>query len=367
MNDFGLLVGRFFTTLPTLTNTQLSELQLDASGRLIIAGRYAVDTASAASDPAILMLGQRRDANTTIATADGNYAPFQLDATGRVKVAAVVSVEPSDAEFAEDSPNTSGDTGLHMLSVRQDTLATSTSADGDYADIKVNALGELYTHDTSAISQLTTANSTLTTIATNTGNTATNTSTISATLTALSKAEDSPAVDGSQGIQVFAQRHDANTGTVSADGDLSLLHVNAQGRLKTETTLSQIGSEQYTVTDALAAAGDGLATITAAATPWVDVATLAVPSGTTAYVYGWQWGCDANADARIVTDDTTDVIVYKRSVNSSATPSYTEHWSEGGRIEIPGATDLEVKVQIKKRSAAGGNALGTGSIHIRTV
>jgi hypothetical protein len=68
---------------------------------------------------------------------------------------------------------------------------------------------------------------------------------------------------------------------------------------------------------------------------------------------------------RIVTDDLTSVIVYKHLLNSSAQPSYSEHWSESGRIEIPGAALLEIKMQIKKRSVPGGNGLGSGSLHIR--
>lgn len=47
-------------------------------------------------------------------------------------------------EFAEDSAHGSGDLGRQVLAVRQDTLATSTSADGDYASFKVNAAGALY-------------------------------------------------------------------------------------------------------------------------------------------------------------------------------------------------------------------------------
>lgn len=57
-------------------------------------------------------------------------------------------------DYAEDSPASSGDIGAFVLSVRQDTLASSTSADGDYAAFKVNALGELYVHDTSVLAQL---------------------------------------------------------------------------------------------------------------------------------------------------------------------------------------------------------------------
>jgi len=47
-------------------------------------------------------------------------------------------------------------------------------------------------------------------------------------------------------------------------------------------------------------------------------------------------------------------------------PSVSEHWSEGV-IEIAGAVGLEIKLQIKKRKAAGGDANGGASLHVRTV
>lgn len=91
--------------------------------------------------------GVRQDADTSPVDADGDAHPFVFDDAGQLKVRAnvVASVEPSDAEYAEDSAHTSGDVGLHMLAVRQDTLASSTSADGDYASFKVDDLGQLYT------------------------------------------------------------------------------------------------------------------------------------------------------------------------------------------------------------------------------
>lgn len=45
---------------------------------------------------------------------------------------------------AEDAAAANGDLGLPILVVRQDTLAPSTSADGDYGFMKVNQNGELY-------------------------------------------------------------------------------------------------------------------------------------------------------------------------------------------------------------------------------
>jgi len=179
----------------------------------------------------------------------------------------------------------------------------------------------------------------------------------------LTKAEDSVHANGDNGIMPLAVRNDAGT-ALAADGDYIPLTTDADGNLRTSTTLSPIGSEQFSVTDALAAAGDGLETITASATPWVTVATFAHTSGT-AYLYAYQWACDQNAQMRIITDDTSDIVVYKTDINSSAKPGTTESWSDGGRIEIAGAANLSIKLQIKKRSATGGNANGTGSLHIR--
>lgn len=50
----------------------------------------------------------------------------------------------SSTEYAEDSAHASGDMGIQTLAVRQDTLASSVDTDGDYASLKVNALGALY-------------------------------------------------------------------------------------------------------------------------------------------------------------------------------------------------------------------------------
>lgn len=213
---------------------------------------YATNATSAAGDIGGLGLAIRHDADTTIATASGNYAPLQLDANGALKVSGTLTATFT-AEHNEDAAFTNGDSGIATLLVRQDTLATSTSADADYGSFKSNALGELYVHDTSALAELvllkgdtasivtntgTTASNTGTivtntgTIATNTGTTATNTGTIASTLTALSKAEDAAAASGDQGIMALAVRKDALATNVSADGDYSSLITWSEGSLK---------------------------------------------------------------------------------------------------------------------------------------
>lgn len=51
---------------------------------------------------------------------------------------------------AEDAAHASGDVGIFGLSVRQDTLASSTTTDGDYQAIKSDSLGAGYVHETQA-------------------------------------------------------------------------------------------------------------------------------------------------------------------------------------------------------------------------
>lgn len=213
MDDFGLLGGIHTTALPSLSNNDKRELQLDASGRLIIAGR-----------------------------------------------------------FLEDAAHSSGDSGIHILAVRKDVEGSLVDTDGDYAS----------------------------------------------------------------------------------------LQVDENGRLRVVTDADN-GVESYNATDDLANGADGQVSVT---TSFTDVASISVASGTTLFLYGYSWDADKNAEMRIITDDTVNTVVYKKRLNSSASPGTSEHFSEAGRIEIAGAANLEVKMQVKTRQAATANA--TGSLHART-
>lgn len=195
---------------------------------------------------------------------NGNWSPLSLDPSGNLKVTANVTFT---AEHNEDDPFTNGDSGIFTLLVRQDTLATSTSTDGDYGAFKSNSLGELYVHDTDVKAQLVSANSTLTniksdtaSIVTNTANTASNTSTISSTLTALSKAEDAPAASGDQGIQSLLVRQDTLASSTSTDGDYGSFKSNNLGELYVHDTsvLAQLTSINgyYFAEDAAHVSGD---------------------------------------------------------------------------------------------------------------
>ena len=378
MNDFGLLISQYNSTLPTLTNGEFSEVQVDERGRLIISGRYLEDSAHTSGDAGIFTLAVRNDTEGSLVDTNGDYAPLQVDALGRLRVITDIDTVNLDfnSEKAEDSAHASSDIGAYVLAVRQDTRPTdaNTSADGDYASFFVNNSGELYVKDTDALAELLNIGVTLDSIDTSIGNIETdinnidgNIASIDTNLASIVQEEDAPHSSGDKGVMALGIRNDGNIDLTNTDLDYSGIAVDSAGRVKVTGSfaIDAVGSETYTVTDALTAGGDGLETITAAATPWITVASVAIANGDTAYVYGWQWACDQNAQARLVTDDGVNTVYYKTTVNSSAQPGKEEHWGEGGRIEIPGAASLELRLQIKKRSVPGGDAKGTGSIHLR--
>jgi len=360
--------------------------------------------------------------NTIFTDANYDYTPIALDKFGRLKVIADLDVD-FDFVHAEDSAHTSGDLGSFSLSIRIDDINADNSAllagtNGDYQAFITDASGALYVVDAAVLAQLVTMDAVLDLILVDTNAIVVDlaaievellaqgitldailvdtnaivvdlaaievellaqgvtldailvdTSAISATLTALSKAEDSVHVSGDQGIGVWGVRNDSGA-VLAGDGDYIPFSMTATGDLRVTVGTAPDpaqGTEAYTVTDALAAAGDGLQTITAAATPWITVASLAVGAGVTAYMYAYQWACDQNAAMRIISDDTADIIVYKHDINQSTAPGTSESWGESGRIEIAGAANLEIKMQIKKRRVPGGDAEGSGSMHIRTL
>lgn len=132
--------GQLNVNLATITST--TGLLVDPSTPSSW-GIFAEDSASASGDKGIGMLAVRNDVEGSLVSADGDYGHLQLDALGRLRVAADISVT-NGFEKLEDSAHSSGDVGGYMLSVRQDTLASSTSADGDYQSFKTDSVGSLW-------------------------------------------------------------------------------------------------------------------------------------------------------------------------------------------------------------------------------
>lgn len=207
---------------------------VDASGTLITgqtiggnqhlrvkdAADYAEDTAHASGDFGIFTLAVRNDVEGSMVSTDGDYAPLQVDALGRLRVNADINVN-NDFVFAEDSASASGHLGASVLLVRQDTLASSTSTDGDFGDFKSNNLGELYVFDTTTHTSL---------------------ASILSTVQSYTHLEDAAHVSGDAGVFALAVRNDANAVLTSTDLDYSPIAVDSAGRIKITGTIATSGA-----------------------------------------------------------------------------------------------------------------------------
>lgn len=192
----------------------------------------AEDSAHSSGDTGAMALAVRNDAEGSLVDTDGDYAPLQVDSVGRLRVVADLDVT-NLSEKAEDSAHSSGDIGDYVLAVRADTRPTdaNTDADGDYASFFVNTNGELYVKATDTDALLTTIDADTSNISTNSDTIASDTTSIDATLTALSKAEDSAHSSGDQGIQTLAVRNDTLATLADTDGDYAPLQVDADGAM----------------------------------------------------------------------------------------------------------------------------------------
>jgi len=85
---------------------------------------------------------------STPAPVDKGVLPLQLDSAGRLIVSANVVYPGTIATAlgkAEDAVHTTGDVGVMMLGVRNDTNASATSATGDYGYIQIDPTGSIIT------------------------------------------------------------------------------------------------------------------------------------------------------------------------------------------------------------------------------
>lgn len=162
---------------------------------------------------------------------------------------------------AEDAAHSSGDTGVLALGVRQDTLASSTSADGDYAALKVSAAGRLYVDaaitsgagsggtsvaDAATFTRGTTSETPVGGVVETSAPTLTNGQAGALSLTtggALRVAvasggvagvvEDAASAGGEEGVLCMTVRQDTPASSTSADGDFQNLKTDSVGRLHT--------------------------------------------------------------------------------------------------------------------------------------
>ena len=157
MGEFTTLIGRYNATALTLTDGYYSTVALDVKSRVLVShgtssmqigngnettpkylSMLEEDVAAAGGEIGVGFIGVRQDTLASLVSADGDYTLASFNADGALYVQA-------QGAYDEDSAHSSGDKGNFVLAVRNDTEGSLVSADGDYAPFQVDALGRLRT------------------------------------------------------------------------------------------------------------------------------------------------------------------------------------------------------------------------------
>jgi hypothetical protein len=228
-------------------------------------------------------------------------------------VSCIPGTGPTNLGKAEDDPHVSADTGVMVLSVRDDTVTGVTSANGDYQCLKSDSAGRLYTTaaqagtwnitNVSGTVSLPTGASTESTLSTlngkvtacNTGAVTVSTFTPGSSASSLGKLEDAAHASGDTGVLLLGVRRDTATTMVDTDGDYHALIVDGNGRQHVNVGVSALPTGAST-----SAKQPALGTAGTAAT---DVITVQGIASMTALKV------DGSAVAQPITDNSGSITV----------------------------------------------------------
>lgn len=347
-NDFGLLIAQYNSSLPTLSNGEFTELQVDSSGRLLVQADVTVlvdflGLNGAADNANILVVG------TEDGTSTGTAHALRLASNGAVIIddgGNTISIDDGGGSITVDGTVTANQGGAW-------TVAISGISDGTDS-LDINADGSI-----------------------NVGNTVT----VQATdldIRDITHVSDSIRLgDGTDLLEIIADGDPKQKGIVAfgykdSSGNAVLPILESDGSIpvtiKNDLSVTELleGVEEYVATESDTDEADGVLSVD---NSWTgnDVATITLAQGDVLYIYGWQFSADANAVGRLYIDDGDNEFVIKNGQVTSAVPNYEEHFAKEGRIEytcqdVGGCT---VSVQVRAKNAAGANA--AGSIHARKI
>ncbi len=173
--------------LNKVLNTSSDSIKVD----VVSGSEYEEDSVHSSTDVGTFVLGVRQDAIAALG-ADGDYVPFQVNASGALYVEAT-----SIGGYSEDVATPSTISGSAIMVERDDALGGLTPAEGDWASLRCDANGALWTRDDTLDSIILTDNAT---------------------------AGATPSV-------LLTGAHYKDSLDTYADNDVSPLHVDANGRL----------------------------------------------------------------------------------------------------------------------------------------
>lgn len=329
----------------------------------------AEDAASAGGETGLPILVVRRDSASSGVSADGDWANLSVDSSGNLRTTGVPSV-------TEDAASAGGESLVLVGAVRQDTLSSSVSADGDYGNLKFNNVGRLWVSATidAAIAAGANTIGSLASITTSVvpGTAATN----------LGKAEDAAHASGDTGVFALAVRTDTAAASSGTTGDYEALHTDANGKLWVNAevtvalptganTIGSVASITTSVTPGTAAANLGKAEDAAHASGDVGIMALAVRTDTLAASSGttgdyeafhtdslgalWTRGAVELVDDAAFTPATSRGVPVMFQADETATDSVDEGDAGVARITL----DRKVIIADYVHAAAGGSSLSS--------
>lgn len=179
------------------------------------------DVAHSSGDSGVMSLAVRRDADTSLVSTDGDYAPLQVNAAGSLKVAITAGAGSGGTSIADGASFTRDTTSITPAGAAVETSAP-TLTNGDVAALSMTTGGALRVAVASGgVSGI---------------------------------VEDSASAGGEEGIMVLAVRRDVASSGVSTDGDFAALSVDSTGALR---VAGSAGTTQYTE-DAASAGAESL-------------------------------------------------------------------------------------------------------------
>lgn len=132
----------------------IGSYQIDAAGNVLSPadqGVHAEDSAHVSGDSGVQVLVVRKDAAGSLVSADGDYAPLQVDASGQLRT--VTSLSSAVADDAADTENPIK-VGSHAM---DDQTALSAVTAGDKADLISDEYRRVVINDAAHIGVLSSA------------------------------------------------------------------------------------------------------------------------------------------------------------------------------------------------------------------
>jgi len=131
------------TTVSSVTNVATIGTSVTPGTAAANLGK-AVDNVAGATDTGVLLLAVRDDTLASLTPVDGDYTQLRVNSQGALHVTGAAGTQ-----YAEDIGHSSGDAMVFVAAVRRDTTPTSSAgAAGDYTAFNTDANGRLYTNTT---------------------------------------------------------------------------------------------------------------------------------------------------------------------------------------------------------------------------